>query len=46
MNDLYRKTFDEIHASEALRQEVLNMTKQEKAAARRQRLLKKLLILI
>ena len=36
MNDLYRKTFDEIHASEALRQEVLNMTKQEKAAARRQ----------
>lgn len=36
MNDLYRKTFDEVHASEALRQEVLNMTKQEKAAVRRQ----------
>ncbi len=36
MNDLYRKTFDEIHASEALRQEVLNMTRQEKAAAKRQ----------
>ena len=36
MNDLYWKTFDEIHASEALRQEVLNMTKQEKAAAKRQ----------
>lgn len=36
MNDLYRKTFDEIHASDALRQEVLNMTKQEKAVVRRQ----------
>lgn len=36
MNDLYRETFDEIHASEALRQEVLNMTKQEKAIAKRQ----------
>ena len=36
MNDLYRKTFDEIHASAALRQEVLNMTKQERAAAKRQ----------
>lgn len=36
MNDLYRKTFDEIHASAALRQEVLNMTKQEKTAAKRQ----------
>lgn len=36
MNDLYRKTFDEIHASEALRQEVLNMTKQERTAAKRQ----------
>lgn len=36
MNDLYRKTFDEVHASEALRQEVLNMTKQEKAVVRRQ----------
>lgn len=36
MNDLYRKTFDEIHASEALRQEVLNMTRQEKAAVKRQ----------
>ncbi len=36
MNDLYRETFGEIHASEALRQEVLSMTKQEKAAAKRQ----------
>lgn len=36
MNDLYRRTFDEVHASEALRQEVLNMTKQEKAVVRRQ----------
>lgn len=36
MNDLYRKTFDEIHASAALRQEVLNMTKQEKAVVKRQ----------
>lgn len=36
MNDLYRKTFDEVHASEALRQEVLNMTKQEKTVVRRQ----------
>ena len=36
MNDLYRKTFDEIHASDALRQEVLNMTKQERAMAKRQ----------
>lgn len=36
MNDLYRETFDEIHASEALRQEVLNMTKQEKAIVKRQ----------
>lgn len=36
MNDLYRKTFDEIHASAALRQEVLNVTKQEKTAAKRQ----------
>lgn len=35
MNDLYRKTFDEIHASEALRQEVLNMTKQEQTTAKR-----------
>lgn len=36
MRDLYRETFDEIHASEALRQEVLNMTKQERTAAKRQ----------
>lgn len=36
MNELYRKTFDEIHASAALRQEVMNMTKQEKTAAKRQ----------
>lgn len=36
MRDLYRETFDEIHASEALRQEVLNMTKQEKTVVRRQ----------
>lgn len=36
MNDLYRKTFDEIHASAALRQEVMNMTKQEKTATKRQ----------
>ena len=36
MRDLYRETFDEIHASEALRQEVMNMTKQEKAVVRRQ----------
>lgn len=36
MNNLYRKTFDEIHASEALRQEVLNMTKQERTATKRQ----------
>lgn len=36
MNELYRKTFDEVHASEALRQEVLNMTKQEKAVVKRQ----------
>lgn len=36
MRDQYRETFDEIHASEALRQEVLNMTKQEKAVMKRQ----------
>lgn len=36
MNELYRKTFDDVHASEALRQEVLNMTKQEKAVVKRQ----------
>lgn len=36
MRDLYRETFDEIHASEALRQEVMNMTKQERAAVKRQ----------
>lgn len=36
MNELYRKTFDEVHASEALRQEVLNMTKQEKSVVKRQ----------
>lgn len=36
MRDQYRETFDEIRASEALRQEVLNMTKQEKAAVKRQ----------
>ena len=36
MRDLYRETFDEIHASEALRQEVLNMTKQEQAVVKRQ----------
>ncbi len=36
MRDLYRETFDEIHASEALRREVLNMTKREKAAVKRQ----------
>ncbi len=36
MNDLYWKTFDEIHASEALRQEVLNMTGQETTTVKRQ----------
>lgn len=36
MNDLYRKTFDEVHASAALRQEVMNMTRQEKAIVKRQ----------
>lgn len=36
MRDLYRETFDEIHASEALRQEVMNMTKQEQAVVKRQ----------
>ena len=36
MRDLYRETFDGIHASQALRQEVLNMTKREKAAVKRQ----------
>lgn len=35
MRDLYRETFDEVHASEALRQEVFNMTKQERTAAKR-----------
>lgn len=36
MRDLYRETFDGIHASQSLRQEVLNMTKQEKTAVKRQ----------
>lgn len=38
MKKLYQETFDEIHASEALRQEVMNLTRQERRSPRRHRL--------
>ena len=33
MQNIYRETFEQIHASEQLRKEVANVPKQEKAAA-------------
>lgn len=34
MQNIYRETFEQIHASEQLRKEVANVPKQEKAAFR------------
>lgn len=44
MHEQYRETFDEIHASGRLREEVLNMTKQERNPAHGRRIPKGLLI--
>lgn len=37
MKNLYRETFEEVHASDTLRQEVWSMTKQEQRAPKRRR---------
>lgn len=44
MRNIYRETFDQIHASEALRKEVLDMTKQTQCPVRRRRIPKGALI--
>lgn len=44
MRNIYRETFDQIHASEALRKEVLDMTKQTQCPVRRRRISKGVLI--
>ena len=38
MRNIYRETFDQIHASETLRKEVLEMTKQQQSTVRRRRI--------
>lgn len=38
MKNLYRETFDEVHASDTLRQEVWSMTKQEQNTPKRRRI--------
>ena len=44
MRNIYRETFDQIHASETLRKEVLEMTKQQQSTVRRRRIPKGALI--
>lgn len=44
MRNIYRETFDQIHAPETLRKEVLEMTKQQQSTARRRRIPKGALI--
>ena len=38
MRDLYRETFDQVHASEALRGEVWNMTTRERSKKKSRRI--------